>query len=240
MKTVKSILFLFIIAALSIATPSCTKDAANANLKVSVQANNATYSLPVSAGIAKSTTSSPSITWLSGTMFVSQVAFKAERSESSTATSKSNIECSWKGPLNIDLFNTSSILGDITLPLGYYDKIELEVKLNKSDAAGTPVVYLTGSYTDASGTVIPVIFTSNEDMNFKAKKDGITITAASGSRFTAAIQIFMDQALLGVTLAQLDNAPLTNGNLEISATSNALLFNIMMTNMKAYQHCIFE
>lgn len=240
MKKAKSIPYLLIIAALSLATPSCTKDAAtNANLNVSVQMSNTTYSLPVTAGISKSTASTPSITWMSGTMFVSQLAFNAEMSESSTTTNKTIIAYDWKGPLNIDLFK-SSILGNIELPVGYYDKIELEVKLNKSDAAGTPVVYLTGNYTNASGNVIPVIFTSYEDMNFKAKQDGVAITAASGSKFTASVQIFMDQTLTGMTLAQIDNAPLTNGKLEISATSNAMLYNIMLTNMKGYQHCSFQ
>lgn len=241
MKTLKNFSLLFVIAALAVVTSSCKKNEADtSNLKLAIQATNNTYSLPVNAGMTKSTTLSPSITWVSGTMFVSQLKFKAEMGESSTASAKSKTEYSWKGPRSINLFDTTAILGNITLPLGYYDKIELEVKLSKTDAAGTPVIYLAGNYTNASGTVIPVNFTTYEDLNLKAKQDGETITALSGSRFTVFMQIFMNQMLTGMTLEQLDNATITDNKIEISATSNTTLYALILNNMKEYHHCNFE
>ena len=42
--------------------------------------------------------------------------------------------------------------------------------------------------------------------------------------------------MLGITSEMLDSATLTSGKIEISATSNVLLYNMMMFNMKKYHH----
>lgn len=233
MKTIKRFHLLIIIASLSAVTYSCSKESDSSKLKITIQATNPTYSV-------KSASATPSITWLSGNMFVSKLEFEAEMSKSSTSTEKTKIKYEWKGPVKLDIFNTSSELGNITLPNGYYDEIELSVHLSKADASGDPVLYLTGNYTNASATVIPVVFTSYEDLNFKAKKEGVSITAESGAKFTSSIQIYMDQLLTGITLQQVEMAILTDGKLNISATLNQELYYQMLINMKKDQKCKFE
>lgn len=238
MKIVKSIFYLSIVAALSVATYSCTKQADDSTLRVSIQAVNKTF--PISGIALKSTALNPSITMVSGTMSVSKFEFEAKMGKSSTDTEEIEIEYKWKGPITVDLFNSSSVLGNITLPLGYYDEIELDVHLSKPIAVGMPVIQFAGNYTNASGAIIPIVFTSFEDVNFKAEQEGAIITAESGSGFTSLIQIYIDKMMLGITSEMLDSATLTSGKIEISATSNVLLYNMMMFNMKKYHHFEME
>jgi hypothetical protein len=123
------------------------------------------------------------------------------------------------------------MLGNFILTPGFYDEIELKVDGSKQAAGAKPVFYLHGVYTKADVTKIPVRVLVNEDLSFKTEKDSVTVTAADNTDFASVIQIFLDQLMVEIQPAALDNATLTNGVLVISADKNRELYRIILRNL---------
>ncbi len=219
----------------------CQKDtrsnSGNSTLEFQMQAMNRSYSLPVSANGSKSVAvSSAAITWDTARMVVSRLKYEAELKKNISNHDSIKIAYEWNGPQIIDLLDPSTVLGSYTLLPGYYDEIELNVQGLKKDAAGNPVFYLNGMYTNPANTSVPIMFKVYEDVMFKTEKDSVEVTA-DNSIFTSTILLYLDQLLVGIDPLVLDHATLTNGAIVISANSNAGLYHLIMQNLHKDHHC---
>lgn len=214
---------------------SCKKNSSstpdNSSLEFQILALNKSYSLPVSASGTKSVTEgSASLTWDTAQMVISRVKYEAELKNSVTHRDSVKITYEWNGPQTINLLDPAIVLGSYTLTPGFYDEIELSVIGLKKDAGNNPVFNLTGSYTNSTSVKIPIMFKVYEDVMFKTEKDSVDVTTDSFV-FTSSIQLYLDQLLLGVDPAVLDNATLTNGTIIISVESNFELYRLIMRNL---------
>jgi hypothetical protein len=108
------------------------------------------------------------------------------------------------------------------------------------DSNGHPLFYLSGMYTNNAGTVIPLVISVTDPVSFKTEQRDDTIVSGGATDFTSTIQLYLDQLLLKVDPAWLDNAVLTNGTLVISATSNSQLYLLILQNLRKDHHCESE
>jgi uncharacterized lipoprotein YajG len=243
-KTKTALLILTVVIAASIS--ACKKDSqVNPNspstLNLKMQGINRNVALPVTASGLKSTSAVTAlVVWDSASMIVSKVSFEAEMRSTLTKEDSIEIEYSWRGPQTINLFDLSATIGSIVLPAGTYEKISLKVNSEKMDANGHALFYLAGRYTNAAGKVISLVISVNDPVSFKTVQREDTIVSGGATDFTNTIQLYLDQLLLKVDPALLDNAALTNGTLEISATSNSQLYWLILQNLRRDHHCESE
>jgi hypothetical protein len=113
-------------------------------------------------------------------------------------------------------------LGTLTLPAGSYK--EVEFKIETALRTNEPALELSGTY---NGT--PVILKVDNTFEFKAEKEGVDITENNG--YTAVNNLNLALLTQGITDADLTNALPTNGQMIISATSNAGLFAKLLNSL---------
>jgi hypothetical protein len=237
MKTKIGLLAMILAVMASSACKKDTQDSTSSSLGLKIQALNKNVSLPVQASGLKSTSATATVVWDTAYMLVSRIKFAAEMESTVTHHDSIEIEYSWRGPLNMNLFDLNATIGSIVLPVGTYEKISLKVNSEKEDANGQPLFYLSGIYTNEAGTVLPIVVSVSDPISFKTEQKNDTIISGGTSDFTSTIQLYLDQLLLQVDPAALDNAELTNGVLVISATSNKDLYEIILQNLRKDHHC---
>ena len=225
---------------------ACKKDTqVNSNapsaLSLKMQAINSHVSLPVTETGTKSTlAATASVVWDSASMIVSKVNFEAEMNSRTTGRDSIEIEYTWRGPQTINLFDLSANIGSITLPAGTYEKIVLKVNSERMDANGKSLFYLKGNYTNSGGTTMPIVISVTDPISFQTSQKNDTIVSGGATDFTSTIQLYLDQLLLKVDPMVLDNAKLTNGTLEISATSNSQIYWLILQNLRKDHGCHYE
>jgi hypothetical protein len=170
---------------------------------------------------------------------VSKIDFEAKKKESENAQGSSSIDYEWKGVKKIDLFSYNSVIGEIILQPGVYEEISLEIKAFKADAGATPVFYLSGTYANAGGAVIPIRVIVNEDIAFKAEAEGGTVLDAVNN-YTSLININLALLMNGILQSDLDVATLTNGKIVISNASNISLYNKIKGNFNSSDNAEFK
>lgn len=243
MKRVRFV-FPVILIALAFGFYACQKDntksssTGNSNLGIKLQALNKSFSLPVTINALKSAdVASSTIVWDTAHMVVSSVKFESKLKGLKTHHDSILISYTWKGPIEVNLLDTTVSIGNFTLQPGFYDEIEFMVEGTKRAVVNKPVFYLHGVYTKADVTKLPIKVVVNEDILFKTEKDSVTVTAADQADFTSAIQLYLDQLMVDLLPSTLDNATLTNGVLVISAESNKELYRIILRNLIKNHHC---
>lgn len=163
-----------------------------------------------------------------GTVNPKLVKFEAEQNNS-------EIEYKVTNTGEIDLLSLVTF-GNITLPAGTYNEIELKVELVANGS--TPAIELNGTFNDGSGNV-PVTFVANEGLEIKTEQNNVTL--AQNSTFTAEISLDMATFVSGISSSMLENAQVTNGTIVISASSNTTLYNLIVNNLKSHHHhCAFH
>lgn len=198
---------------------SCEKNNtdSSSSLQVKMQAINKSSTILKSATLA-----TPLFNWDVCTMNVSHIEFKAEGKETENAQNSYKVSYEWRGSKIVDLFNASSVIGDITLDPGIYDQIQLEIEAAKSQSSTVPVFYLTGTYTNAQGTIIPIEITMNEDFKFEVEKEGTTLDGTND--YSALINLNLALLVSGVSESDLGAATLTNGKIIVNTTSNPNIY----------------
>lgn len=215
MKRISAVMLLL----LGVLLFSCEKnntDSASA-LQVKIQATNKSSTILKSATLA-----TPLFTWNVCTMNVSHIEFKAEGKETENDQNSYKVSYEWKGSKVVDLFDASSVIGDITLDPGIYDEIELEIEAAKSQNSAVPVFYLAGTYTNAQGTAIPIEITMNEDFEFKVEKEGTTLYGTND--YSALVNLNLALLMSGVSESDLGAVTLTDGKIIVNATSNPNIY----------------
>ena len=224
MKTLKN-LFLGSIAA-GLLVSSCQKDAIDSpakSLDIKIQATNASFP------ILKSTSAvTPAFAWDSSFIVVSKIEFEAEKKDS-LSQSSTEIHFEWEGPKKVDILGLSTLVGSISLPPGVYHEISLKLVAYQSDAGDAPVFYLSGTYTNAGGSVIPIVLQVNEDIEFRIKQEGFLLNVSVD--YTSLVHMDLSLLLAEVTTGDLDGATLTDGKIIISAASNAVIYDRIIDNL---------
>jgi len=143
MRTFK--IFALMVAATGIILSSCQNNDSDissktdSSLGVQLQAVNNTYSFGANTKAAATGT----LKWDTCQMYVSRVHLSAKQSQGDSIHSSIETELRFKGSKLVDLFNANSLLGDIPLQPGIYDKISIQIQSHKSDAGSSPVFYLS-------------------------------------------------------------------------------------------------
>lgn len=230
MKRIHAVMLLF----LGVLFFSCEKNNDSSSiLQVRMQATNKSVSVLKSANLV-----TPLVTWDVCTMNVSQIEFQAQGKQDENSQGSYQVSYEWQGSKAINLFNSASVIGDITLDPGIYDQIELEIQASKSQNATTPVFYLAGSYTNAAGTKVPVEITINEDFQFEVEKEGTILNGTND--YSALINFNLTLLMYGILQTELDAATLTGGKMIISATSNGVLYQKIKTNILLCEDVQYE
>lgn len=214
---------------------SCTKENSTGDGKLSYKVKPANFTASVGptvagSGLIVAVNSNSSLTWTSGNVNVSEIDFEAK-------SKSAKIEYELKQAFNVDLFNLSPVLGSITLPDATYEEVELKLVLKKSATSNIPLT-LKGSYTDGSGTKIPVEFYFNED--FEAEVEAENIIVSGTNDYLGLINVQLNKFLTNVVSADLSGATKTNGVIVISSTSNMELYAKLKANLNAFADCDFE
>lgn len=208
----KSVLSIMVVAALLLLA-SCSKDDNGGQLSYQLKTKNPNATV--------SRTSGGSVTWTSGSAYADKIEFEAEKDDDNEVEYESRVA------RRIDLFAPVSQLGNISLPPGRYEEIEIEVDLAPS-VTDTAFI-LRGSFSNNIGYTVPVVFYINELLEFKAEAEDISIGSAAD--ITALTTLDLSQLTTGITESMLSSATLTNGILVISATSNAALYSVILSNI---------
>lgn len=213
---------------------SCAKDdSTGAKVSYQVKPSNFTASIGStvsSSGLVVNVNSNSSLTWTSGSLNISEIDFEAENNNL-------EIEYELKDQYNINLFNLSPLLGNITIPDGTYDEVELKLKLSKSITPNLPLT-LKGSYTNSAGTKVPVEFYFNEEFEMEVKAEDLTVSG--NTDYLALINVQLNKFMTNVTSSDLDQAAKSNGAIVISASSNVNLYNTLKANMNVFGDCDFQ
>jgi len=213
---------LIIIATAAIIFTSCKKDASGpAGVKFQLKATNPTANV-----VAR--TNAATISWTSGTATPTTVKFEAKKGTT-------EVEYTSTANQQVNLFTLAqSTFGNITLPDGTYNEIELKINVNGS--VQSPALELNGVYNN-NGTDVPVSFRVTTPLLIKAEKNNVVITAGS---FTAVTELNLSLYTTGITQSMLNNAVKTNGTIIISSASNAGLYNIILNNIDRFHHAEFN
>lgn len=197
----------------TLALVSCKKGTSSPSVAYNFNAMNSTAMLNKMEMGAK-------LDWTSGYASAIEIEFEAEKAGL-------EVEYNSEAKQKIDLFAPLTSLGVISVPAGTYDDIEFEVELqpNGSDAA----FYLGGSYTNGTDVITPITFALNSALEIESEKSNITI--ADGAALNALNTLNLSLLSNGVTEIMLDKAIRTNGVIEISATSNTSIYEIMYNNL---------
>lgn len=208
--------FGFLLAALSAPLLfSCQKTHENAGVNYQLKATSTSTTVARTMG---------TLSWTSGSALASEIRFEAEKEGS-------EFEQRSKAEQKVDLFAPVSTLGTVQLPAGTYKKVEFKIELLPGQTA--VAFELKGNH---GGT--PLTFQVNEALEIKAEKEGVDIS--DGASYTAATSLNLSLLTLGISSGMLDNATVTNGEILISATSNANLYAIMLANLKNLDDCDFR
>lgn len=214
---------------------SCTKENSTGDGKLSYKVKPANFTASVGptvagSGLIVAVNSNSSLTWTSGNVNVSEIDFEAE-------SKSAKIEYELKQAFNVDLFNLSPVLGSINLPDATYEEVELKLVLRKSSTSNIPLT-LKGSYTDGSGTKIPVEFYFNEDFEVEVEAENIIVSGTND--YLGLINVQLNKFLTNIVSADLSGAAKTNGVIVISSTSNMELYAKLKANLNAFADCDFE
>lgn len=214
---------------------ACNKDDSFGNGKLSYRINPSNFTSSIgliasASGLPVITNSNSSITWTSAGLNITEIDFEAE-------SNNNPIEYELKQAIRVDLLNLSPVLGNITLPVGSYDEVELKILLRKSATKEIPLT-LKGTYTDSNGVKIPFEFYLNEDIDIEVEAEDIVIDGKSD--YTGMINVQLNKFLTNITRTDLSTATKTEGVIVISSTSNADIYSKLKTNILAFADCDFE
>jgi len=221
MKNLYKLSFIFLA---SIAAVSCEKEEGSSkSLLMKIEAINSDL-------LVKSEVStSPNLTWDTCLMTVSKIEFKAEMDDKENSGVSFEVEYEWKGPKEIDLFGSNSLIGGIQLMPGIYEEIKFEVESKKEDSDNSPVFHLSGKYKRATGETIPVIISINEDFKIEVETEDVQINTIN--EYTSLIQLDLSILMTDILQSEFESATVTNGKIVVSSSSNIQLYSKIKENL---------
>lgn len=159
--------------------------------------------------------------WSAGTANITLFRLNAKRGDVVSVYSSSSLS-------NVDLFSPAQLISTISIPKGDYTAVKATVVFSQVTAAPFPMV-LTGIYTTAGGTTVPVEFDLNDNLEVAVS---VTNIIADGSKdFTANIAMHLNLFLNSVAASDIDAATRTNGVILINNKINTTLYAKIKANM---------
>jgi hypothetical protein len=219
------------IALIAVSLTACKKTGSSpasqaSQMSFQLQADNATSNLAVSSTGSLATNSS-TFSGISGLTFTSGIA-NISRYKLEAKRNGVEIEVSSRNLTNVDLFAASPVIASVSLDTGTYREIEISVLLTHSADTSAIPLKLKGTFTNSSGTAIPIEFDLNDDVTIKSEAQNITVTSTTD--FAALIHLHVRKLEANVTTADLEAATLTNGVLLISRNSNKSIYDKVINN----------
>lgn len=202
----------------------CQKDSVNdGELTYNFKTSNLSASLSSTASASGSPVtpfSNGSITWKSGTVNIQQIYFGAKKNNTPFAVEFEKLS-------NIDILKTSTISGSIAIPTGTYSDIKLRLRLRES-ATNKPLVLL-GTYTEVSGTKIPVEVQFNESYELTLNPPQLTI---KGDKYDVNVNLDLSKLAKNLTLADFGQTTRSGADnmILINSTRNIALFEKLKAN----------
>ncbi len=160
-----------------------------------------------------------SLMWTAARAQATMVKFEAKKSGS-------EIEFKSNAQQTIDLFANTPVAGNLNIPPGTYDEVELKTILDP--LSGQPSLELKGSFTN-NGVTIPVLFQSMESLEVKGEKNNVTIDPGSSYNLTTIIDLNLIMA--GITTSDLVKAERVNGEIRISSSVNNNMYKRIKDNL---------
>lgn len=191
---------------------SCTKDDTNGNAL--------SYQLQTTSHATALQNSTSVVAWTSGSAFVKEIEFEAESEDK---------EIEYQAQINkrVNLFDPIATLGTIHVPAGFYEEIAFEVEIKLS--AGEPAMVLNGNFVKGAQT-IPVVLKVNEEVEIEVERENIRVEA--GTALTVINTYHLSRLMRGITETMMSNATRNaSGQIEISSSMNASLYNIIKANL---------
>lgn len=191
-------------------------------MKTSNRSTEVSSSSSSTDGIAQRTNGT--LTWTSGFANSTEIDFEAENNVS-------HVQYESEARKRIDLFTSVFTLGNISLPAGTYNEVEFKVQLvaNGAEAA----LEMHGTYNG-----VPVVYRNYDALEIKSEKANVIITQNNG--YNATIDLDMSRFSQGISSTTMAAASLTNGEIIISANSNASIYNILTANLLLMSNVEFE
>jgi hypothetical protein len=202
----------------------CKKDSVNdGELTYNFKTSNLSASLSStssSSGSPVAPLSNGSITWKSGTVNIHQIYFGAKKDNTPFAVEFEKLS-------NIDILKTSTVSGSIAIPTGTYSDIKLRLRLKES-ATNKPLVLL-GTYTEVSGTKIPVEVQFNETYELTLTPPQLTI---KGDKYDVNVNIDLSKLAKNLTLSDFGQTVRSGPDnmILVNSTKNIALFEKLKIN----------
>lgn len=204
---------------------ACEKDSVNdGELTYSFKTSNLSASLGTTAsgsGIPVAPLSNGSITWNSGAVNIQQIYFGAKKDNTPFAVEFEKLS-------NIDILKTATVSGSVPIPTGTYSDIKLRLRLKES-ATNKPLVLL-GTFTEVSGTKIPVEVQFNETYELTLNPPQITI---KGDKYDVNVTLDLSKLAKNITLTDFGQTVRsgTDNSIVVNSTKNIALFEKIKMNL---------
>lgn len=170
-------------------------------------------------------TQTATIAWTNGYAYLKQIEFEAQNDTNHVHFASESIK-------KIDLFLPMNSLGTISVPPGTYNQVEFQFEIQPTTTEAA--LELKGTYDKT-----PIVFIVNSSLKFDAKL--LNITIAAGKAYTASSALNIGNITNGVTTEMLNAATKdASGTIIISVTSNASIYDTMVSNLRDLEGTQFE
>jgi hypothetical protein len=199
-------------------TNACSSDSGKSPIiDINFNTNTSTSSLSK----ASNQSLANSLTFLSGTITLTQIQFEVENDEGDS------VEVNIEQVVDVDFAtgSTSPDLSSLELPVGTF--VESRVELELLDENNNPSVVIEGTFEDSNSQTHPIRFEFNSGETFEVEREG-TVTFDSGMNVIAEVTFDPIVWFAGVSTNMLEEATKNNeGVIVISETSNIDIFDIV-------------
>ncbi|SKB83495.1 hypothetical protein [Daejeonella lutea] len=219
-KALQSVLIVFFATVLN----GCQKDSVNdGELTYNFKTSNLSASLSSTAsasGTPVAPLSNGSITWKSGTVNIQQIYFGAKKDNTPFAVEFEKLS-------NIDILKVSTVSGSVAIPTGTYSDIKLRLRLKES-ATNKPLVLL-GTYTEISGTKIPIEIQFNETYELTLTPPALTI---KGDKYDVNVNLDLSKLAKNLTLSDFGQTTRSGADnmILVNSSKNVALFEKLKAN----------
>lgn len=206
---------------------SCSTDSDSDQPQLSVQFNTLQSTLDFQSSDLKEEplkqTTTASLTFLSGSITISELEFEVETENDSTSI---DFELEQVVVIDFATGNTTPDVGNISIPVGTYEEVEVEIELHEG-STDNPAVLLYGIFTDRDGVEHPVRFNFNSEESFEVEREGL-ITFSEDEAVLAQVTFDPIAWFAEVSAEEMSNATKDeNGVINISSTQNSSIFDIV-------------
>ncbi len=214
MKKLTALIFMLAIA---LTFNSCVKEAGpqTAQLSYSFGASNLAASLATAdAGTPVSPLTNRSITWTSMTVNISKIEVSAK-----LAGKEVNLES--KDIFAVNPLKADSLVGTVPVASGIYENVRF--KLTMAESATNPPFLLNGTYTEESGTKVPIFVQLNQSRLITIEMAKFEITKGT---HRAKINFQLNDLVKGLTMSDFGQTTRSGSNntIVVNSTTNRALF----------------